>query len=94
MRVDLRVRGGRLSRPDGKVHDRRLRNGRRYRYVVTLIDQAGNRSSAAMSAVPTDSPLLLPANGAHLTSAPLLAWKRVRHARYYNAQLLRGDRRC
>ena len=73
--------------------DRQLRNGRRYRYVVTLIDQAGNRSSAATSAVPTDSPLLLPANGAHLRSAPMLAWKRVKHARYYNAQLLLGNRK-
>jgi hypothetical protein len=76
-----------------KFTDRHLRNGRRYRYRVTLIDPAGNRSSAAMSAVPTDSPLLLPANGAHLRSAPMLAWKRVKHAHYYNAQLLRGSRK-
>ena len=40
-----------------------------------------------MSAVPTDSPLLLPANGAHLSEAPELVWKRVKHAHYYNAQL-------
>ncbi len=76
-----------------KFTDRQLRNGRRYRYLVTLIDQAGNRSSTAMSAVPTDSPLLLPANGAHLRSAPMLAWKRVKHAHYYNAQLLRSNRK-
>ena len=76
-----------------KFTDRQLRNGRRYRYLVTLIDQAGNRSSTAMSAVPTDSPLLLPANGAHLRSAPMLAWKRVKHAHYYNAQLLRNNRK-
>ena len=76
-----------------KFTDRHLRNGRRYRYRVTLIDPAGNRSSAAMSAVPTDSPLLLPANGAHVRSAPMLAWKRVKHAHYYNAQLLRGSRK-
>ena len=31
--------------------DHRLHNGRRYRYVVTLIDQAGNRSADAASAV-------------------------------------------
>jgi len=73
-----------------KFIDRHLRNGRRYRYVVTLIDQAGNRSADAISAVPTDSLLLLPADGAHLRSAPTLAWKRVKHARYYNAQLIRG----
>jgi hypothetical protein len=68
--------------------DRGLRNGRRYRYVVTLIDQAGNRSSDAASAVPTRSPLLLPANGARLSSPPELVWKRVKRAQYYNAQLL------
>jgi hypothetical protein len=79
--------------PAEEFTDGGLRNGRRYRYVVTLIDQAGNRSSTAKSAVPTDSPLLLPANGAHLTTAPMLAWKRVKHARYYNAQLLLGPRK-
>jgi hypothetical protein len=69
--------------------DHRLHNGRRYRYIVTLIDQAGNRSADAASAVPTTSPLLLPAHGARVHSAPTLVWKPVRGARYYNAQLLR-----
>lgn len=73
--------------------DKRLRNGRRYRYLVTLIDQAGNRSSAAKSAVPTKAPLLIPADGAHLRDAPMLVWKKVKRARYYNAQLLRGGQK-
>jgi hypothetical protein len=73
--------------------DRRLRNGRRYRYVVTLIDQAGNRASDALSAVPTSSPLLLPADGARVHGAPTLVWKPVRRARYYNTQLFRGRRK-
>jgi hypothetical protein len=68
--------------------DRGLRNGRRYRYSVTFIDQAGNRSSDRVSAVPTSSRLLLPADGAHLRSAPELVWKPVKRADYYNAQLL------
>ncbi len=67
--------------------DRRLRNGRHYRYVVTLIDQAGNTSSDATSAVPTRSPLLLPADGAHLTSPPELVWKPKKRASYYNVQM-------
>jgi hypothetical protein len=71
--------------------DRRLRNGRRYRYRVTLIDPAGTRAEAGTSAVPTASPLLQPARGARVSSAPLLVWKRVRHARYYNVQLLHGS---
>jgi hypothetical protein len=76
-----------------RLVDRRLRNGRRYGYTVSLIDQAGNRSSDRTGAVPTDSPLLLPAAGAHLKSAPELVWKRVRKARYYNVQLLRRGRK-
>jgi hypothetical protein len=67
--------------------DRGLRNGHRYRYVVTLIDQAGNRSADKTSAVPTSSPLLMPADGAHLNHPPELVWKRVKRADYYNAQL-------
>lgn len=70
-----------------KFTDRRLRNGHRYRYVVTLIDQAGNTASDTTSAVPTRSRLLMPADGAHLTSAPELVWKRVKRASYYNVQV-------
>jgi len=70
--------------------DTRLHNGRRYRYAVTLIDQAGNRSTGKASAVPTGSPLLLPANGAQVRTAPTLVWKPVRRARYYNVQLHRN----
>jgi hypothetical protein len=70
-----------------KAADRRLRNGRRYRYVVSAIDQAGNRNAVRASAVPTKARLLVPANGAHVRRPPLLIWKPVRRARYYNAQL-------
>lgn len=73
--------------------DHRLHNGSRYRYVVTLIDQADNRSADAASAVPTSSSLLLPARGAHVRRAPLLVWKPVRRASYYNAQLFHGNRK-
>jgi hypothetical protein len=82
------LRGG-----GNNLTDRRLHNGRRYRYVVTLIDQAGNRAADAASAVPTTSPLLLPARGAHVRHSPMLVWKPVRRAHYYNAQLLRRGRK-
>ncbi|HZB34176.1 MAG TPA: hypothetical protein VE465_28700 [Streptosporangiaceae bacterium] len=79
--------------PGGAFTDGSLRNERRYRYVVTLIDQAGNRASGDTSAVPTASRLLLPSQGARLgrraESLPLLVWKAVRRARYYNVQLFR-----
>ena len=47
---------------DDHLTDRRLHNGRRYRYVVTLIDQAGNRSADAVSGVPTGSAAAAPAS--------------------------------
>jgi hypothetical protein len=79
-----------FSGTDDHLTDTRLHNSRRYRYVVTLVDQAGNRAADAASAVPTSSPLLLPARGARIRHAPMLVWKPVRRARYYNAQLLRS----
>jgi hypothetical protein len=77
--------------PNAHFTQRKLHNGRRYRYRVTLIDQAGNRSAGKASAVPTASRLLRPANGQRVHGAPLLVWKRVRRASYYNAQLVRDD---
>jgi hypothetical protein len=81
------------------ITDRSLRNGRRYRYVVTRIDQAGNRAAGAVSSVPTASRLLLPFAGERIklagqdTSLPLLVWKPVRKARYYNVQVFRRGRK-
>jgi hypothetical protein len=77
----------------GRFVDRRLRNGHRYRYRVTLIDQAGNRRGDRVSAVPTRSKLLLPADGAHLSNPPELVWKSVKRASYYNAQLIHRGRK-
>jgi hypothetical protein len=79
----------------GAFTDRGLKNGQRYRYLVTLIDQAGNRAPGTTSAVPTSSKLLLPAKGEHirLVRLPLLVWKRVRRADYYNVQVFRGRRK-
>jgi hypothetical protein len=73
--------------------DKRLRNGRRYRYQVVAIDRAGNRSSDRASAVPTASPLLMPARGAKVRRPPLLLWDRVKRASYYNVQLYRGSKK-
>jgi hypothetical protein len=83
--------------PGGAYTDGSLRNERRYRYVVTLTDQAGNRAAGDAAAVPTASKLLLPSEGERVDRAeepaPLLVWKRVRRARYYNVQLFReGDK--
>ena len=81
---------------DGGTHrftDRRLRNKARYRYAITAVDRAGNRAQTVVSAVPTASKLLTPALGARLVAAPLLQWKPVKRAAYYNVQLFRGKRK-
>ena len=78
--------------PGGSFTDQGLKNGQRYRYLVSLIDQAGNRAPGTTSAVPTASELLLPAKGERirLVRLPLLVWKAVRRATYYNVQVFRG----
>jgi hypothetical protein len=73
--------------------DRRLRNQSRYRYAVAAVDGAGNRAQTVVSAVPTSSSLLAPARGARLAAPPLLEWKPVSKATYYNVQLYRGKRK-
>jgi len=81
------------------VTDRSLRNGRRYRYVVARIDQAGNRATGQASTVPTASRLLLPWAGQRIkltradTSLPVLVWKPLRKASYYNVQVFHAGRK-
>ncbi len=87
-RSKLVYRGGRT-----RAIDQGLKNGVRYRYRFTAIDRAGNRASAVASATPTDSDLLLPAGRGRLGAPPLLAWKKVKGASYYNVQLFRGSRK-
>ncbi|HEY1274586.1 MAG TPA: hypothetical protein VGF25_06735 [Thermoleophilaceae bacterium] len=70
--------------------DRRLRNGVRYRYTVAAIDRAGNRAAGSADVVPTSSKLILPAPKARVSSPPVLVWKPVKRASYYNVQLYRG----
>jgi hypothetical protein len=74
--------GGRRS-----LRDRRLRNGVRYRYAIVVVDRAGNRARTTVDVVPTRSRLLSPWLGARVRRPPLLMWKRVKRARYYNVQL-------
>jgi hypothetical protein len=71
------------------VTDRGLRNGVRYRYTVTVLDQAGNANATQASAVPTASSLR-PVNGTAVSAAPRLTWKSVKGASYYNVQLFKG----
>ena len=70
--------------------DRGLANGEEYRYVVVTYDAAGLRSvGVAVVAVPAPQVLSTPRHGAAVSRPPLLTWRRVPGATYYNAQLLR-----
>jgi hypothetical protein len=69
--------------------DTGLRNGVRYEYTVTAADAAGNAVSATAGAQP-ETRLRGPAAGARVTAPPVLRWRAVPAARYYNVQLFRG----
>ena len=78
--------------PGRSFADRHVRNRRKYRYVLTLTDQAGNSASRELVAKP-DRHLLSPGKRATLGGPPLLKWTPVRSARYYNVQLFRSGRK-
>jgi hypothetical protein len=70
--------------------DRGLVNGQEYRYVVVSYDADGLRSvGVAVVAVPRRPVLLSPRYGAGLSRPPVLTWRRVARASYYNLQLFR-----
>lgn len=72
--------------------DKKLDNGERYVYTVADVDQAGNTNLATIRAIPTASSLR-PFVGSVVGSPPLLTWKKIKHARYYNVQLYRGKKK-
>ncbi len=72
--------------------DKGLKNGVKYRYAVTDQDQAGNSTTTVIRAIPTGSSLR-PFVGTVVSSPPLLTWKKIRRARYYNVQLFFGRKK-
>ena len=74
-----------------------LKNGRRYTYVVQAEDVAGNAASASATVTPTAEAstkhLLSPGAGSSLSRPPLLRWRRVARASYYNVQLFRNGKK-
>jgi large repetitive protein len=67
--------------------DRGLKNGLRYRYRIRTRDKAGNTSAGVEVRATPQGPLVAPVNGATVTSPPLLRWRPMRGATYYNVQL-------
>jgi hypothetical protein len=77
--------------------DRGLKNGRRYTYVVEAVDAAGNTATGSATVTPTAEAstrhLLSPGAGSILSRPPLLRWRKVARAGYYNVQLFRNGRK-
>ena len=73
-----------------------------HQFQVRAIDRAGNADATpslhgwkivAPAAKKVASALLSPKAGARVTRAPLLVWRKVSRAGYYNVQLFRGSRK-
>jgi hypothetical protein len=77
--------------------DRGLKNGRRYTYLVQAVDAAGNTATGSATVTPTAEAstkhLLSPGAGSSLSRPPLLRWRRIASASYYNVQLFRNGRK-
>jgi hypothetical protein len=77
--------------------DRGLKNGRRYTYLVQAVDAAGNTATGSATVTPTAEAstrhLLSPGAGSSVRRPPLLRWRRVARASYYNVQLFRNGRK-
>ena len=97
--VQRRVRGHKARRTvfdgvAGNFNDKTIRPGAEYLYSVQSVDQAANVSKVVSIAGPPK--ILLLQRTSHLLQAapsPILRWRRVRSAAYYNVQLFRGSRR-
>jgi hypothetical protein len=69
--------------------DTGLTNKVKYVYTINGFDDAGNKASESVSIVP-GAKLYSPARGSVVTSLPLLAWRPVAGASYYNLQVYYG----
>jgi hypothetical protein len=78
--------------PGGRYDDRAVSNRVKYTYTISAVDQAGNTASDSVTVIPA-APLYSPAQGAVVRTPPLLAWRPVSGATYYNVQLFYTGRR-
>jgi hypothetical protein len=77
--------------------DKKLTTGRHYTYIVRAVDQAGNLASRSINVTPGSAAsrerLLAPRANARVRRPPLLRWRKVKRASYYNLQLFRNGRK-
>ena len=78
--------------PGNRYDDRTVVNKVKYTYTITAVDQAGNKATDTVTVVPA-APLYSPAQGAVVRTPPMLAWRPVSGASYYNVQLFYTGRR-
>jgi hypothetical protein len=69
--------------------DKGLTNKVKYLYTINAFDEAGNKAVETVSITPA-AKLYSPARGATVTSPPLLGWRKVPGASYYNLQVYFG----
>jgi hypothetical protein len=69
--------------------DKGLTNKVKYVYTINAFDDAGNKATESVTIVPA-AKLYSPARGAAVTSPPLLGWRKVPGASYYNLQVYFG----
>ena len=74
--------------------DKTVKTGIRYRYEISVADLAGNvTTKAVMAGAVKQSALYGPAAGSVVRAPPLLRWKPVKGATFYNVQLFRNGRK-
>jgi hypothetical protein len=74
-----------------KFRDDSLAAGQEYRYLLVSIDSKGNHAvGVALVVVARAQLLLAPKDEARVKAPPLLRWKAISTADYYNVQLFRG----
>lgn len=74
--------------------DEKIRRGKEYVYALRSIDEAGNASKAvSVAGLPKFLTLSKTSYVVRAALNPILRWRRVRGAAYYNVQLFRGSKR-
>jgi hypothetical protein len=72
-----------------RYEDTGLTNKVKYVYTINGFDEAGNKATDSVTIIPA-AKLYSPARGATVTSPPLLGWRKVPGASYYNLQVYFG----